>query len=324
MKLKELKVAIEGVAANGCSLEEKRALESAIRPALVGHFGSLTEQENDAFLDATDSGWYPDTAEEAGRHLKAWRLDNQEHKILAALERAYLAHVKQVEIEFPKTPTEFLGQYQELHSDLCRRRNAGEPVNKAIDKAASAEEMIAVIVGLKIAADFVKHMKPVLETVWVNGAKSVYGSKLYDLSIKKSVEFIKARGVLLKKSPEFLKDSVINFIKGEGDSRSIADLTADIKNKWTDITASRAELIAKTETAEALAEGAETAMVELDIPYKRWVNMGDSLVRDEHMDSATGVFAKVGETFKNGMTHPGGYNCRCWLEAATEKEAKGA
>jgi len=144
MKLKELKVAIEGVAANGCSLEEKRALESAIRPALVGHFGSLTEQENDAFLDATDSGWYPDTAEEAGRHLKAWRLDNQEHKILAALERAYLAHVKQVEIEFPKTPTEFLGQYQELHSDLCRRRNAGEPVNKAIDKLyKTRREMIA-------------------------------------------------------------------------------------------------------------------------------------------------------------------------------------
>ena len=195
-------------------------------------------------------------------------------------------------------------------------------VDKAIDSADELKDIIAFFVGLKLGSEFVKHMKPVLETVWTNGAKNVYGKKLYDLSIKKSADYIKARGLLLKKSPEFVTDSVINFIENNRD-KFVSELADEIKNKWDDITASRAELIAKTETSEALAKGAEAAMDELDIPYKRWVNRGDDKVRDEHLDSATGVYAKVGKPFKNGLDGPGGYNCRCWLEAATEKEAKG-
>jgi len=161
-----------------------------------------------------------------------------------------------------------------------------------------------------------------LETVWANGAKTIYGDKLYDLSIKKSAEFIKSRGLLLKKSPKVVTDSVINMIESKGDV-SVKDLAKDIMNKWDEATEGRASVIAQTETTEALANGAEEAMVELDIPYKRWVNMGDDLVRDEHLDSATGVFAKVGKAFKNGLDRPGGFGCRCWLEGATEKEAKG-
>ncbi len=193
-------------------------------------------------------------------------------------------------------------------------------VDSAINKADSQADLIAFFVGLNLGSAFVKHMKPTLETVWVNGAKNIYGKKLYDLSIKESVDYIKHRGLLLKKSPKVVTDSVINFIENAGDSRSVADLAADIKNKWDEITASRASLIAQTETTEALANGAETAMVKLDIPYKRWVNMGDGKVRDEHQDGATGIFAKVGKAFKNGLFRPSGYRCRCWLEAATEEE----
>ncbi len=193
-------------------------------------------------------------------------------------------------------------------------------VNAELNKGHNKEKLIAFFAAFKLGKKFTKHMKPVLEGVWVNGAKNIYGKKLYDLSINKSVEYIKARGLLLEKSPDFLMDSVINFIKGEGDSRSVGDLAADVKNKWDEITESRASLIAKTETSEALAKGAEAAMVELEIEFKRWVNMGDDKVRDEHLDSATGVFAKVGEKFKNGLDGPGGYNCRCWLEAAKKED----
>ena len=193
-------------------------------------------------------------------------------------------------------------------------------VNNAIKKADELKDIITFFVGLNLGTAFVKHMKPVLETVWTNGAKNIYGKKLYDLSIKESVDYIKRRGLLLKESPEFVTDSVINFIENAGD-KSVSDLAAEIKNKWDDITDSRAALIAKTETTEALANGAETAMVKLDIKYKRWVNRGDDKVRVEHLDSATGVFAKVGKQFKNGLFRPGGYNCRCWLEAATKEEA---
>ena len=193
-------------------------------------------------------------------------------------------------------------------------------VNAELNKGHDKEKLIAFFAAFKLGKKFTKHMKPALEGVWVNGAKNIYGKKLYDLSINKSVEYIKARGLLLEKSPDFLMDSVINFIKGEGDSRSVSDLAADVKNKWDEITESRASLIAKTETSEALAKGAEAAMVELEIEYKRWVNMGDDKVRDEHLDSATGVYAKVGEPFKNGLDGPGGYNCRCWLEAAKKEE----
>ncbi len=195
-------------------------------------------------------------------------------------------------------------------------------VDKAINEADELSDIIAFFTGLSLGTAFSKHMKPVLETVWVNGAKNVYGKRLYDLSIKKSTAYIKARGLLLKESPEFVTNSVVNFIENNRD-KFVSELADEIKNKWDNITASRAELIAKTETSEALAKGAEAAMDELDIPYKRWVNRGDSLVRDEHLDSATGIYAKVGKPFKNGLDGPGGYNCRCWLEAATKEEAEG-
>ena len=112
------------------------------------------------------------------------------------------------------------------------------------------------------------------------------------------------------------------MIESRGDI-TVKDLAADIMNKWDEATEARANVIAQTETTEALSAGAEEAMVELKIPYKRWVNMGDNLVRDEHLDSATGVYAKVGKAFKNGLDRPGGFGCRCYLEPATEEEAKG-
>ncbi len=196
-------------------------------------------------------------------------------------------------------------------------------VDSAINKADSQADLIAFFVGLNLGSAFVKHMKPTLETVWVNGAKNIYSQSktLYDLSIKKSAAYIKSRGLLLKKSPQVVTDSVINFIENAGTNRSVTELAGDIIVKWKDVTANRAFLIAQTETTEALSNGAEEAMIELEIEFKRWVNMGDGLVRDEHQDGATGIFAKVGENFKNGLRGPSGFNCRCWLEAATEEEA---
>ena len=191
-----------------------------------------------------------------------------------------------------------------------------------VKNAGSVAEITTFLDKLKMGDKFSKAMMKELETVWANGAKSVYGNKLYDLSIKKSAEFIKSRGLLLKDSPKVVTDSVINMIESKGDI-TVKELAADIMNKWDEATQGRSNVIAQTETTEALANGAEEAMVELEIPYKRWVNMGDDLVRDEHLDSATGVFAKVGKSFKNGMDRPGGFGCRCWLEGATEKEAKG-
>jgi len=191
-----------------------------------------------------------------------------------------------------------------------------------VNTAGSLAEIEAFLDKLKLGDKFSKAMMKELETVWANGAKTIYGDKLYDLSIKKSAEFIKSRGLLLKKSPKVVTDSVINMIESKGDV-TVKDLAKDIMNKWDEATEGRASVIAQTETTEALANGAEEAMVELDIPYKRWVNMGDDLVRDEHLDSATGVYAKVGKAFKNGLDRPGGFGCRCWLEGATEKEAKG-
>jgi len=193
-------------------------------------------------------------------------------------------------------------------------------VKTAVDKAKSPEALIAFFVGLKLGSDFVKHMKPVIEKVWAAGAKGVYGNKVYDLSIKRAAEYIKNRGLLLKKSPEFVTNSIVNMIESKGDI-TIEKLTAEIYNKWEEITESRAAVIAQTETTEALARGAEEAMIELEVPYKRWVNMGDDKVRDEHLDGATGVYAKVGKPFKNGMDGPGGYGCRCFLISATAEEA---
>ncbi len=96
-----------------------------------------------------------------------------------------------------------------------------------------------------------------------------------------------------------------------------------------------AETISRTATLnayrtgqhEAFAAAIDAGIVDRARAVKTWVNVGDSRVRDEHLNASTGHPTSVGgETvpfdalFSNGLAYPSEWNCRChvryWQKAA--------
>jgi SPP1 gp7 family putative phage head morphogenesis protein len=96
-------------------------------------------------------------------------------------------------------------------------------------------------------------------------------------------------------------------------------LAKRLSKKFTEFQRSRSRRIAQTESTGAYNGGRVAGMKELGIERKRWINTGDSKVRDSHRITQT-VKTDENFTLANGVTidMPGGngpasevVNCRC-------------
>lgn len=75
---------------------------------------------------------------------------------------------------------------------------------------------------------------------------------------------------------------------------------------------SRAELIARTETATAQGQRAKAAAAHFELNEKRWVTQGDALVTGECSANATAGWIPITDPFPSGQdTIPVHPNCRC-------------
>ena len=97
------------------------------------------------------------------------------------------------------------------------------------------------------------------------------------------------------------------------------DEVADTIRAGNGITATRARMIARTETQAAYG----TAMFDMfhrsGVSRKRWLTVGDDRVRPTHVDNADAGWLGMADAFPSGQRHPGdgvdSINCRCSLEA---------
>ena len=116
---------------------------------------------------------------------------------------------------------------------------------------------------------------------------------------------------------------------GIKNKRGIPGITSDIRHKlnWmargapSDIKGitlrSRAEMIARTETANALSEASLDTMKDMGIDGKEWVTVGDADVSDECMYNEGQGVIPVGNTFSGGTSAPPQHpDCRCALAPA--------
>lgn len=85
----------------------------------------------------------------------------------------------------------------------------------------------------------------------------------------------------------------------------------------------RAELIARTESTEAIASGELDFIVSSNrVTHKEWLTAEDDNVRTDPVTHRIhGEIVKKNDTFSNGMMKPGGFNCRCALAPVVEDEA---
>jgi len=104
---------------------------------------------------------------------------------------------------------------------------------------------------------------------------------------------------------------------GIANKRGIPGLSRDIKNTFGDMSKYRSELIARTETANALSTASLDSMADMGIEGKQWITAGDSDVSDECMGNEAEGVIPVGQTFSGGVSAPPQHpDCRCVVAPA--------
>ncbi len=102
----------------------------------------------------------------------------------------------------------------------------------------------------------------------------------------------------------------LTISNGIAQKRGIPALATDIRKTFADMTQFRSELIAKTETADALSAASLDNMANMGVEGKEWITVGDAKVDtvDCLPNEAQGVIP-VGQAFQSGhmapTAHPG-------------------
>lgn len=108
--------------------------------------------------------------------------------------------------------------------------------------------------------------------------------------------------------------------EGLSDGEGIADISRRIGEKYEDFPAWRSELIARTETTNAMNQGLQEGFDQSDVTNaKEWIATMDSRTREEHL-SLDGEVVRLEEQFSNGLDYPQEINCRCVIAPAFMEE----
>ena len=125
----------------------------------------------------------------------------------------------------------------------------------------------------------------------------------------------KQAATLVKGMDEETKRRLAHTIsRGIENKRGIPGLSRDIRNTFSDMSKHRSELIARTETANALSQASLDTMEDMGIDGKEWITAGDDRVSDECSGNEAEGVIPVGQTFSSGADAPPEHpDCRCTL-----------
>lgn len=105
--------------------------------------------------------------------------------------------------------------------------------------------------------------------------------------------------------------------RGIEEKRGIPGLARDIRKEFDDMTRYRSELIAQTETNDALSAASLDRMKDMEVSGKEWVTVGDDRVSEICMENEAAGIISVDQPFPSGhMRPPGHVSCRCALAPA--------
>ena len=136
---------------------------------------------------------------------------------------------------------------------------------------------------------------------------------------RKAVTWAEKRGAkLVTLMDEETKKRLAHTIsKGIENKRGIPGLARDIRGEFTDMGKYRSELIARTETSNALSQASLDRMKDMDIDGKEWVTAGDDRVSPECRGNEAEGIIPVNQAFSSGvMVPPQHPSCRCAIAPA--------
>ena len=137
--------------------------------------------------------------------------------------------------------------------------------------------------------------------------------------VKQAITWAEKHGAqLVTQMDEETKTRLAQTISdGIKNKRGIPGLQRDIKSTFADMSKYRSELIARTETAQALSQASLDSMKDMGIDGKQWVTAGDDMVSDECMGNESDGVIPVNQSFSGGVMAPPQHpNCRCTVAPA--------
>lgn len=141
--------------------------------------------------------------------------------------------------------------------------------------------------------------------------------------ISQAIDWAEKHGATLVKGldEETKKRLAHTISQGIENKRGIPGLSRDIRNTFTDMSRHRSELIARTETANALSQASLDSMNDMGIEGKEWITAGDDQVSEEcDANEAEGVIP-VNQEFVSGVMAPPQHpDCRCTVAPARLKK----
>ncbi len=158
-----------------------------------------------------------------------------------------------------------------------------------------------------------------LVTIYVSGTAQMTkwaGLPFEGPPSKAATEFAKKRGAQLvtQMNTETKRRLAQTISDGIKNKRGIPGLARDIRKTFADMTKYRSELIARTETANALTHASLDRMGQLGVTGKEWVSVGDDRVSLECQDNEAQGAIPVGQAFNSGKMGPPEHpSCRCSL-----------
>ena len=109
----------------------------------------------------------------------------------------------------------------------------------------------------------------------------------------------------------------LTISNGIAQKRGIPGLARDIRKTFDDMTKYRSELIARTETANALSTASLDSMADMGIDGKEWVTAGDDRVSEDCQGNEAEGVIPVNRAFSGGVMAPPQHpDCRCTVSPA--------
>ncbi len=137
--------------------------------------------------------------------------------------------------------------------------------------------------------------------------------------ISQAIDWAEKHGATLVKGlDDVTRERLARTIsQGIANKRGIPGLSRDIRNTFADMSKYRSELIARTETANALSTASLDSMADMGIDGKEWVTAGDANVSEDcEANEAEGVIP-VNQAFSGGVMAPPQHpDCRCSVSPA--------
>jgi len=138
--------------------------------------------------------------------------------------------------------------------------------------------------------------------------------------IQQAIDWAEQHGAsLVKGMDEETKRRLAHTIsQGIENKRGIPGLSRDIRNTFDHMSKYRSELVARTETANALSQASLDSMEDMGIDGKEWITVGDSQVSIECQGNEAEGVIPTKQLFSGGVSAPPQHpNCRCALAPAT-------